>query len=119
MELELVQSLIETITSLSADLWEMAMRQVWVYAGECILTLVVCVPILIIFTRLVLNKVRELKEKSERKEYWDEGNILIVTCYVLVVGFMGVFIYIALFNLIQYLINPQYAALESLLRLVQ
>ena len=116
MELELVQSLIQLVQNLSADLWQIAMRQVWVYAVEAVFTLIVCIPLLALSIRLFLNKVREIRAIAG---YVDEEYTMLATLYFTGIMVFGIISYFVVYNLIQYIMNPEYAALESLLRLVQ
>ena len=119
MELELVQSLIQLVQNLSADLWQIAMRQVLEQAVECVFTLIICATLTILGARLLLHKAKDVKADLAANKYVDENWKLFIIVYFCILLLIAPLAYVASLNLIQYIVNPEYAALESLLRLVQ
>src|SRR3972149_1229769 len=112
MSEELLQKLIDLVTNVAPQLWEIGVRQALVEGGKSILISVICLLVLFVCTKMGMDVLAD-------KEYVDDETgvlalvLFAVALLCLIIGGSE------FFQGISYLLNPQYYAIEILLDLVK
>ena len=109
---ELLQKLIDLVTNVAPQLWEIGVRQALIEGGKSILISIVCLVFLSVCVKIGTDVLKDKESIDDETGFLALALFAVALLCLLIGG--SEFI-----DGISYLLNPQYYAIEILLNLVK
>lgn len=114
----LLQELIEMIKSTAPEVWRIGMKQVEVSLAHSILGIVITLAVVIILFRFASTLVKNQGGLIKWFESDNSSAVAPLLLFALAMLFT-VIVIVNVYEILQYLINPEYAAIEFLIDLAK
>ena len=113
----LIQQLIDLVKQTAPELWRIALLQVKTQTIQCFIGLAISIPMTVFGAFHLAKAIKMVGERDKYEEdYWEEV-AWFVSIALILIGFIAT-LAISM-GLVGYLVNPEYAAIKTLIHLAQ